>query len=116
MSEDTTSTSDQDKITILAHDPERDTKLTLELMIARAGAIQAYAYLEFCLASLFARLLQTDIDAAGIVFYRIINARSRNRILNDLKKNRCRDIYPEYWNSLIKNMTELDQKRNEIVH
>lgn len=88
----------------------------LEFSSARAGAIEAYAMLEKWLSSLFAHLLKTSPSLGGIVYFRIINTRSRNRILEDLLKRRYKKACGLYWNSLLKLIGILDQRRNEIVH
>ena len=98
------------------HDPERDTAPYQQLAIARAGAIQAYASVESSISMLFATLLGTDFETAGIVFFRIVNTRARVVILEDLLEKRHKDRYATYWNSMVKLIRSLDAKRNEIVH
>ncbi len=87
-----------------------------QLVLARAEAIDAYASLEHWLCSLFAGLTKMDHDAAAIVFYRIANTRSRNAIIEDLLRRRFGTTYRAYWNSMLKFLGQLDQKRNQIVH
>jgi hypothetical protein len=60
----------------------RDTKLP----IARAAAIDAHANFEQALFTLFASLLGAPRDRAGIVFFRIASAPTRNKILESLLK------------------------------
>lgn len=116
MSDDDAENPDSGKPTILAEDPERDTGPAVELMIAREQAIQAYANLEQSLASIFATLLKTDYETAGIVFFRIINSRSRNIILEDLFKKRYKTKFSSYRNSIISMIKNTDNERNQIIH
>jgi len=87
-----------------------------ELLLARAKAIQGYATVEQSLCSLFAHLMGAPPDLAGIVFFRIVNSRSRNAILEGLLKRRAPHQYRAYWESLLKEINFTDQQRNEIVH
>jgi len=98
-------------------DPVRDTPGATKLMLARAQAIQVYASLEQSLAHLFANLLRTDAEAAGTVFFRIVNTRSRLVILKKLLRQRHASAYNVFWSSIDKALrSDIDQKRNEIVH
>lgn len=87
-----------------------------QLYVARAGAIETYAGLEGQLGMLFARLLGVDLQTAGIVFYRIVNTRSRNTILEKLLHLKHGAAYDAFWNSLVKHIRKLDGWRNEVVH
>ena len=87
-----------------------------ELLLARAKAIQGYATVEQSLCTLFAHLLGAPPDLAGIVFFRIINSRSRNGIMEGLLKRRAQAEYRAFWVSILKLITVADQQRNEIVH
>ena len=96
-----------------------------ELHVWRARAIQAYADVEFNLSMLFAGLLQTPIDYAGIVFFRLTNTHSRNAIFESLLKKRHGTKFEAYWHGtpntphrkgLFSLIRQLDQRRNEIVH
>ncbi len=88
----------------------------LELLVARANAIQAYATLEQSLCSIFAHCLEAKPDKAGIVFFRLSNARSRNYILEQLLKRTYGDTYSQFWSSSARIIGSLDHERNEIVH
>jgi hypothetical protein len=72
----------------------RDTKLP----IARAAAIDAHANFEQALFTLFASLLGAPRDRAGIVFFRIASAPTRNKILESLLKKTHGNKYKVYWN------------------
>jgi len=87
-----------------------------EFVLSRATAIQAYANIESALCTLFSRLLGIAEDTAGVVFYRITNARYRNKILQELQEKRCGDTHAKFWNSFESFVRRLDQRRNEIVH
>lgn len=85
--------------------------------LARADAIQAYASIETSLCMLMAHLLNTNNNIAGIIFYRIVNTRSRLAILSDLMKTKYGDSYKTFWNSVVKILRgDIDPRRNEIVH
>jgi hypothetical protein len=86
------------------------------LKIARADAIDAYGGLEIALTRLFAQVLGTKPDLAGIVLFRVGNARARNKMIEHLIKRKHGAKYNLYWNSVLKFIGQLDQRRNEIVH
>jgi hypothetical protein len=96
-----------------------------QLQFLRAEAINAYASFEQSLCRVFSALLGTSPKLAAIVFYRITNTHSRNRIIDELLAKRYSNIYEAYWNG-IPNMPhrsglftiirQLDQSRNEIIH
>jgi hypothetical protein len=98
----------------------RDTKLP----IARAAAIDAHANFEQALFTLFASLLGAPRDRAGIVFFRIASAPTRNKILESLLKKTHGNKYKVYWNGcepkaqdgLFPLIRQLDHRRNELVH
>ena len=98
---------------------------SVELHFLRGKAIQAYASIEFNLSILFAGLLQTSIDYAGIIFFRLTNTHSRNAIFEALLKKRYSNQFEAYWHGipnspnrqgLFSLIRQLDQRRNEIVH
>jgi hypothetical protein len=86
------------------------------LKIARAEAIDAYSSLEIALSRLFADVLGTKPDLAGIVLFRIGNARARNRMIELLIKRKYGAKFNLYWNFVFKFIGQLDQRRNEVVH
>jgi hypothetical protein len=98
----------------------RDTKLPM----ARAAAIDSHARFEQALFTLFASLLGAPRDRAGIVFFRISSAPTRNKILESLLKKTHGNKYKVYWNGsepkaqngLIHHIRHLDHQRNEFVH
>jgi hypothetical protein len=50
------------------------------------------------------------------VFFRITSSHTRNSILKDLKQKKLQDQHNLFWNSLLKFIRALDDRRNEIVH
>ncbi|HZE52592.1 MAG TPA: hypothetical protein VE111_04865 [Bradyrhizobium sp.] len=86
------------------------------LKIARAEAIDAYGGLEISLSRIFADLLGTKPDLAGIVLFRIGNSRARNKMIELLIKRKYGAKFNLYWNSVFKLIGQLDNRRNEIVH
>ena len=65
----------------------------LEFYIRRAEAIEAYAGFEQSLSLLVSHLLNVDVAVAAVVFYQIVNTKSRNRIIEELlaKRGSVRD-------------------------
>jgi hypothetical protein len=96
----------------------RDAKLP----VARAAAIDAYANVEQALFTLFASLLGAPKDRAGIVFFRISSAPTRNRIVESLLTKTHGNKYRVYWSGtkdeegLFDLIRQLDHRRNELVH
>jgi hypothetical protein len=97
----------------------------LLIQIHRAQAINAYAAVEQSLCRLFGSLIGTNLKLAAVVFYRITNTHSRNRIIDDLLNERHGKAYEAYWNGIPNTpnrngmftiIRQLDQSRNEIVH
>ena len=68
-----------------------------DFLILRAKAIDEYAQLEQAMAFLFAALARTERDVASLIFFRITNASSRNRIIEDLIKRRFGDACNHFW-------------------
>jgi hypothetical protein len=93
-----------------------------KLQLARAFAIEGYAKVERSLSLLFASLLGTSLDKAGVVFFRITNTHSRNTILETLLQKAHGDKFRVYWqgtrteSGLFTLIRQLDQRRNELVH
>lgn len=97
----------------------------VEFLLLRAQAINSYAGLESSLCSLLATLLGADLESASIIFYQVVNTRSRNRILEQLIKKRFSEEYSAYFHGipntpnkrgLITLVNDLDSSRNEIIH
>ena len=83
---------------------------------ARGHAIQSYTSIEFSLCMFLAHLMGTSHEIAGVIFFRVINTRSRNLILSELYRQKHGEAFTVYWKSLLKQIQSLDQRRNEIIH
>jgi hypothetical protein len=86
------------------------------LQLARADAIQSYADLEQALCELFSYLSDTNPAVAGTIFFRITNARSRSAILDKLMHMKHKANYRLFFNSLLKMLGPIEEKRNGIIH
>lgn len=86
------------------------------IQLARAAAIEAYSDLERQLCLQFGDLMGAHPSKAELVFYRITNTFSRNRILQSLLEAEYGARYKRFWGSLLKLIRQLDQERNKIVH
>jgi hypothetical protein len=82
----------------------------------RGHAAQSYSGLESSLCSLFAKVSDTTPEVAGIIFFKIASADSRNKIIEKLFRKKFGDKYNLFRNSLLNLLRPIDQKRNEIVH
>jgi hypothetical protein len=82
----------------------------------RGHAIQAYAQLEQSLFRLFAHLTGLDHQPAGTIFFKITSSAARNAIIEKLFKQKLRDEFNLFRNSLITQIRPIDIQRNEIVH
>jgi hypothetical protein len=89
---------------------------TSSMWETRAKAIQSYANLEQALCRLFAMLAGTQLNVAGIIFFKITSSQARLDIIEKLWKLRFYHDYNLFRNSLIKGLKPIDTKRNEIVH
>ena len=87
-----------------------------DMLVARGVAINQYAQLEQSLASLFSTLLQSDYAASSLIFYRIVNTRSRLEIMKGLQKLRYGEEYGIFLSSIWKHVVGLDNERNQIIH
>jgi hypothetical protein len=85
-------------------------------MIARATSIEQYANIEQALVALCAHLMGVTVDVAGVPFFQMNNARARLIMLERLLKKRHGSEFNVFWNSLQKQLREMDNTRNQIVH
>jgi hypothetical protein len=92
------------------------TELHRNIQLARAAAIEAYSDLERQLCLQFSDLMGANYQKGEIVFYKITNTFSRNRILQSLLEAEFGKKYKVFWGSLIKLIRQLDHERNKIVH
>lgn len=88
----------------------------LEFLALRGRAIEGYSNLEFFLCCLMADLIGCSHEVAGIIFYKITSTRSRSEILDKLFRRRHKGASRTYWNSLLREVGKLDERRNQIVH
>ncbi len=101
---------------------ESSRKLRQEFQIARATAIEEYALLEHCLSILFAKLLGATPQKANVVFFRITNTFSRNKIFEALLAQTLGTKFLPFWfgkdhiSGLLGLIRQLDSRRNEIIH
>ncbi len=92
---------------------------------ARMRAIEGYSEIERILAMVFASMLHIPFGRADIIFYRLTNTSSRNRIITELLRKEFGDRYLHYWHGipdtpnkrgLMNLISTLDGQRNQIVH
>lgn len=100
-----------DAVFLLSKD---ETHLTF--MITRASAIEQYAMIEQVLVALCAYLMGISVDIAGIPFFKMNNARARLAMVERLLKKKHGNAYNIFWNSLVKHLRPIDERRNQIVH
>jgi hypothetical protein len=107
----------QHRMVMASHqNPHVKLQPDVRFKVARADAIESYSILESALSRLFADVLETKPSLAGIVFFRTANARARNSIIDALIKRKHGPKFNPYWNFLLKFISRLDSRRNEIVH
>jgi hypothetical protein len=82
----------------------------------RGQAVQAYANLEQALCRIFSRLSGTPHDIAATIFFKITSTQSRDAILDKLMKMKLKNEYNIFWNSLQKQLPQIANKRNHIIH
>lgn len=100
---------------VIGPDGQTDEGAKLLFTVGRGTAIQNYAALEHSLCFLMAYLMGTSVQVSSIVFFRIINTRSRTKILSDLVRLKIPQ-YQDYWKSMFKLLRSIDETRNKIVH
>jgi hypothetical protein len=61
-------------------------------------------------------LAGTDMEAASIIFFRIVNADARNKILEKLFHHKYRERFNAFRASFFRQLRPIDNERNEIVH
>lgn len=82
----------------------------------RGLAINAYASLEQSLSRALACFGEMPPDVAGLIFFRMVNTRSRMSVLEKLMRRRYGVTYGPFWNSFVRHIESLDKERNKIVH
>lgn len=83
---------------------------------ARGSAISEYAYHEEALCGLYAHVMGVPITVGGVVFFQLNNARARLTIIDKLLRKKTGASYTTFWASLKKQLKQLDERRNQIVH
>jgi hypothetical protein len=82
----------------------------------RSQAIHAHVTLEQSLCLLFQSVTNIAPEMAGLVFFKITNSRARANLLDALIRKRFESKYNLFWNSFLKQLEAVDNRRNEIVH
>ena len=103
-----------DKIPVDSFDPFNEKQDNF--LVARATAIREYAGLEQSLCRLFAHLAGLTDQVAGIIFFKMVNARSRVAVMERPKHLKYDAGFSLYFNSVMKAVGNLDGDRNKIVH
>jgi hypothetical protein len=93
-----------------------NAQLISELNAVRGAAIQSYARLEQSLCGMFAYLAGVTDQIAGIIFFKMVNARSRIAVLERLKRLKHGDEFNLYFNSIMAEAGRLDGLRNQLIH
>lgn len=109
--------SDEENEAALRRLLETSRELNLEMLVARAQAIQAFANLEQALCALFALVGDMSKRTAATIFFRISAFGTRRKIIDDLfrQKFKGRPI-TAFMASLERGLPAVEQERNEIVH
>jgi hypothetical protein len=98
---------------------------TARFHVYRSVAIQEYARLESALHQIITATLKCPLSHSAAIFYRLVNTRSRNQIIDASIREACGDMYEAYWHGIPKTsnrsgltniIQDIDSKRNEIVH
>ena len=97
-------------------DEDEAAAIKRDFRLARSEAIQAYAYLEQSLCGLFAHLAGVTDQIAGVIFFKMNNARSRVAVLERLKRLKYGSTRSGYFNSITAAVGPLDGVRNQLVH
>lgn len=87
-----------------------------DFKLARAEAIQAYAYLEQSMCGLFAHFAGVTDQIAGVIFFKMNNARSRVAVSERLKRLKYGNTRSLYFNSIKAALGPIDGERNHLVH
>jgi hypothetical protein len=95
-----------------------DVKLpsSVQFLLLRGRAIEAYSTLEYYLCRLLADFSGMTREVASVVFYKVTSTRSRNEILDKLLRKKHGATCRLYWNSVLKEISKIDERRNQIVH
>ena len=103
------------KISLPEHLLTKDETLR-DFILVRGNCLNAHSFVENSLVSLFAHLLGTSRDFAGVVFFKMNNSRARSAALERMLKKRHGAAFNVFWNSYAGTLQALDRERNNIVH
>ncbi|MGH2362173.1 MAG: hypothetical protein ACRDGM_16725 [bacterium] len=84
-------------------------------MNARAEAIEDYGELERGLASLFAGMIGTSERIGHLIFFRMVNTRSRLAVMEELVRVKTPESRA-FFSSLSKLIGQCDTDRNKVIH
>lgn len=82
----------------------------------RGFAIECYSSLEQSMCRLLANVSGMEDPTAATVFFKVTASRSRSEILDKLFKAKYGTKYRLFWNSINRHFSQLDQRRNQLVH
>lgn len=88
----------------------------IEFSIARARAINDYASFEQALLSVFAAVINLDLQKSTIIFMHIAGTRRRFEAIQELIRHSFGSEFDAFFNSVSRHLSGIDRTRNEIVH
>lgn len=86
------------------------------MLLYRGDAIGTYGALEQSLAKCFVTLSRTEDKIGMLIFFKIVNNRTRYSIIEELLKDQHYPNYKKFWSSIFKHLRDIDDQRNKIVH
>ncbi|WP_428407953.1 hypothetical protein [Hyphococcus sp.] len=86
------------------------------LLLYRGDAIGAYGAYEQAIARCFIQLAKTDHKTGSLIFFKIVNTRTRLSIMDELLKEQFYPNYKKFWDSAFKHIRDIDHTRNKVVH
>lgn len=82
----------------------------------RGKAIQAYALVEQSLCHLMSQCGEMPREVANAIFYKVTSSRARDKVLDRLLKRKFGSKYSVFFNSFVKLLEQVTEKRNSVVH
>lgn len=91
------------------------------MLAARGYALDCYSSLEIEMTEALTTLTEMDDYISNIIFWRIVNSKSRLTILDECLNYRTTQtpalsVLCPFWNSVLSRIRALDQSRNNIIH
>jgi hypothetical protein len=86
------------------------------MMLVRASAIASYTVLEASMCHLFTSATGMDQRRGGLVFFRMVNAKSRLTVLETLWNEQIGPEFKPFTKAVLNRLRRLDGIRNQIVH